>query len=111
LDGPKENFTRPAINPLFRTAAAADGPRVIGVVLTGMLDDCAVGLAEIKRKGGIAVVQGPFESAGPSMPMHAIRECRCLTPMKSRTSSVSSSFHSSFCLPVLLSLSMRSYPT
>jgi chemotaxis response regulator CheB len=97
---PKENFTRQAINPLFRTAAAADGPRVIGMVLTGMLDDCAVGLAEIKRKAGIAVVQGPIDSAGPQHADAFHPRCRCLMPTKSRTSSVSSSFHSSVCLPV-----------
>ena len=74
VDGPKENFTRPAINPLFRSAAAAYGPRVTAVILTGMLDDGAGGLAEIKRKGGIAVVQDPLTALYPSMPLHAIRD-------------------------------------
>jgi two-component system, chemotaxis family, protein-glutamate methylesterase/glutaminase len=55
--GPKENRTRPAINPLFRSAAAAYGERLTGVILTGLLDDGVAGLAEIKRQGGVAVAE------------------------------------------------------
>lgn len=72
--GPKENRFRPAIDPLFRSAAYAFGSRVIGIVLSGALDDGTAGLWSIKRCGGIAIAQDPDDAEMPSMPKNAIRE-------------------------------------
>lgn len=69
--GPKENFHRPAINPLFRSAALAYGDRVAGVLLTGLRDDGVPGLWEIKRRGGVAIIQDPEEAQFPDMPRNA----------------------------------------
>ena len=65
--GPKENLFRPAIDPLFRSAAAAYGSRVIGILLSGGLDDGCNGLKEIRNQGGIAIVPEPSEATGASI--------------------------------------------
>lgn len=73
VQGPKENGTRPAIDPLFRTAAASYGPRVLAVLLSGTLDDGTSGLAVIKRQGGVAVVQDPQDALYPEMTANALQ--------------------------------------
>lgn len=72
--GPKENHQRPCINVMFRSAALAYGERVIGVILTGQLDDGTAGSWDIKRRGGTLIVQHPEEAVFPSMPLSALRE-------------------------------------
>jgi two-component system chemotaxis response regulator CheB len=70
--GPRQNGVRPAADPLFRSAALYGGPRVIGVVLSGTLDDAALGSATVERRGGRVIVQEPEECAYNNMPQAAL---------------------------------------
>lgn len=74
--GPKENSARPAIDVTFRSAAAAYRRRVIGVLLTGMLDDGTAGLFYVKRHGGLAIVQDPDDAEFASMPASALEHVK-----------------------------------
>lgn len=70
--GARENMARPAIDPLFRSAALSFGSRAVGVVLTGILNDGAAGLAAIKARGGTTVVQHPLDAEADEMPLAAL---------------------------------------
>jgi two-component system chemotaxis response regulator CheB len=71
--GARENHARPSINKLFRSAAAHYGSRVIGVLLTGMLEDGVAGLQAIRDAGGIVIVQDPLDAAFPELPTRALQ--------------------------------------
>ena len=74
--GPRENRSRPAIDPLFRSAARAYGQRTIAVVLTGTLDDGATGLLSVRAHGGTLIVQNPADALYDGMPRAALRAVR-----------------------------------
>ena len=71
--GPRMNWCRPAIDPLFASAAKTYGPRVVGILLTGRLNDGTSGLYKIARHGGITIIQDPGEAMCPSMPASALK--------------------------------------
>jgi two-component system chemotaxis response regulator CheB len=72
--GPREQYARPAIEALFRSAAADLGRRVVGVILTGMLRDGTLGLRAVRDAGGITIVQNPREAEAGDMPKNAMRD-------------------------------------
>lgn len=70
--GPRQHFTRPAIDPLFRSAALEYGPRVIGVLLSGSGRDGTAGLDAVRRAGGRTIVHDPSSTLYPDMPLAAV---------------------------------------
>lgn len=83
--GARENRYRPAIDPLFRSAAVVFSTRVIGIILTGYLDDGTAGMIAIKRCGGVCIIQDPKDAEYPDMPQNALNQLKpnyCLPLIK-----------------------------
>lgn len=74
IQGPRENLHRPAIDPLFRSAASSYGRRVIGIILSGSLDDGTAGLMLVRARGGQAIVQDPDDAMFSPMPQNALKQ-------------------------------------
>jgi two-component system chemotaxis response regulator CheB len=70
--GPAENRFRPSVDVLFRSVAASHGEKVIGIILTGFLNDGTIGMVSIKRSGGHCIVQDPNEAEYPDMPLSVL---------------------------------------
>jgi two-component system chemotaxis response regulator CheB len=74
--GPKENHARPAIDAMFRSAARNHRANVIGVLLTGYLDDGVNGLHEVQKFGGTTIVQDPADAEVPEIPLNALNRLK-----------------------------------
>jgi two-component system chemotaxis response regulator CheB len=94
--GPREKMARPAIDPLFRSVARHHGPRSVGVVMSGMLDDGSDGLVAIRDAGGITIVQDPADAAFGEMPRNAVERVGpdCVVPAAQLAECIVNAVHS-----------------